>query len=239
MVDGAEVLVRWLDKERGIVKPNDFIPIFERNGFITKLDYYVWEHTCMMLRRWLDSGRKICPVSVNISRVNLYNPKLADVICGLVSRYSIPVELLQLELTESAYANIPELMKTTMGWRTMLGICSIEVPIPCESRPETPFSRKLMKKKPLILLLLLLFALAPSAAFAEGLSIYEWSASGSGMAESYMMGKNYDAAVLAAGHCGFGLGATPTAIANMALVRIGPSVKRKHHATVATGSYRL
>ena len=114
MVDGAEVLVRWLDKERGIVKPDDFIPIFERNGFITKLDYYVWEHTCMMLRRWLDSGRKICPVSVNISRVNLYNPKLADVICDLVSRYSIPVELLQLELTESAYANIPELMKTTM-----------------------------------------------------------------------------------------------------------------------------
>jgi PAS domain S-box-containing protein len=113
-VDGAEVLVRWLDKERGVVKPGDFIPLFERNGFITRLDYYVWEHTCMMLRRWLDSGRKVCPVSVNISRVNLYNPKLAEVICGLVSKYSIPVELLQLELTESAYANIPELMKNTM-----------------------------------------------------------------------------------------------------------------------------
>lgn len=113
-VDGAEVLVRWLDKERGVIKPNDFIPIFERNGFITKLDYYVWDHACAMLRRWLDSGRKVCPISVNISRVNLYNPRLAEVICGLVEKYALPAELLQLELTESAYANIPELMRGTM-----------------------------------------------------------------------------------------------------------------------------
>lgn len=113
-MDGGEVLVRWIDPKRGMIAPNEFIPVFERNGFIVKLDYFVWESTCKLLRRWMDEGRSPRPLSVNISRVSLYNPHLVDQICELTERYGIPRELLQLELTESAYtqnqAAIRELM---------------------------------------------------------------------------------------------------------------------------------
>lgn len=102
-MDGGEVLVRWIDPKRGMIAPNEFIPVFERNGFIVKLDYFVWESTCKLLRRWMDEGRSPRPLSVNISRVSLYNPHLVDQICELTERYGIPRELLQLELTESAY----------------------------------------------------------------------------------------------------------------------------------------
>lgn len=111
---GAEVLVRWKDTESGIISPGEFIPIFERNGFIIKLDYYVWEHTCKMIRSWLDKGYDPMPISVNVSRVSVYNPKLVDVISDLVDAYNIPAELLQLELTESAYTSNPYMIRETM-----------------------------------------------------------------------------------------------------------------------------
>ena len=72
-----------------------------------ELDYYVWEHSCQLLRRWIDEGRQVYPISVNISRVSLYNPNLVEDICELVKRYNIPTELFQLELTETAYASNP------------------------------------------------------------------------------------------------------------------------------------
>ena len=102
-MDGGEVLIRWIDPKRGMIAPNEFIPVFERNGFIVKLDYFVWESTCKLLRRWMDEGRELRPLSVNISRVSLYNPRLVEQICELTEKYGIPRNLLQLELTESAY----------------------------------------------------------------------------------------------------------------------------------------
>lgn len=111
---GAEVLVRWAKPEGGMISPGEFIPIFERNGFITKLDYYVWEKTCKLLAGWIAEGKKPLPVSVNISRVSLYNPRLVEAICGLTDRYHIPRELLELELTESAYTTNPKAIKETM-----------------------------------------------------------------------------------------------------------------------------
>jgi len=114
---GAEVLVRWIDPKRGMISPGDFIPIFERNGFIMKLDLYIWEKSCQLIRKWLDEGRKVLPISVNISRVSLYNPRLVEVLCGLVDKYNIPPELFQLELTESAYTtnqNSIQNMMTTL-----------------------------------------------------------------------------------------------------------------------------
>ncbi len=74
-IAGAEVLVRWITADGRMISPGEFIPVFERNGFILKLDQYVWEKTCQLLAGWRDEGRKIFPVSVNISRVSLYNPK--------------------------------------------------------------------------------------------------------------------------------------------------------------------
>lgn len=111
---GAEVLVRWKDPEKGIISPAEFIPVFEHNGFIMKLDYYVWEHTCMLLKKWMDSGKKVFPVSVNISRVSLYNPRIVELIVGLIHKYDIPPYLLQLELTESAYTNNPVAISEAM-----------------------------------------------------------------------------------------------------------------------------
>ena len=111
---GAEVLVRWAKPEGGMISPGEFIPVFERNGFITKLDYYVWEKTCKLLAGWIAEGKKPSPVSVNISRVSLYNPRLVEAICGLTDRYHIPRELLELELTESAYTTNPKAIKETM-----------------------------------------------------------------------------------------------------------------------------
>lgn len=114
MLTGAEALVRWNHPRNGMIPPADFIPLFERNGFITSLDYYVWEKVCQYIRTWLDSGYKVFPISVNVSRVNLYNPNLIDSIIQLVKKYDIPPHLLNLELTESAYSDNPMVMSETM-----------------------------------------------------------------------------------------------------------------------------
>lgn len=102
---GAEALVRWIHPERGMIYPDKFIPVFERNGFIMKLDEYVWERVCADMRENLDMGKMVLPVSVNISKINLYNPRLCDTLIGLVEKYNIPVQLFQLELTESAFTD--------------------------------------------------------------------------------------------------------------------------------------
>lgn len=111
---GAEALVRWKHPQRGMILPGDFISIFERNGFISKLDFYVWEKVCRLLRKWLNEGKFPHPISVNVSRVNLYNPKIIDIICRLTDKYKIPPELFNLELTESAYTDNPAQIKDMM-----------------------------------------------------------------------------------------------------------------------------
>ncbi len=111
---GAEVLVRWFDANQKMISPGDFIPIFERNGFIMKLDYYVWEKSCQLIRKWLDEGHTPMPISVNISRVSIYNPRLVELLCGLVEKYQISPHLFQLELTESAYTTNQNSIKSMM-----------------------------------------------------------------------------------------------------------------------------
>lgn len=111
---GAEALVRWNHPEKGMISPAVFIPVFERNGFISKLDYYVWEKICALIKKWLDEGTTPYPISVNVSRVNLYNAKLVDSLCELTDRYAVPRHLLQLELTESVYTDNPQVMMDIM-----------------------------------------------------------------------------------------------------------------------------
>ena len=103
----AEALVRWFHPQRGLIPPGRFIPILERNGYITRLDEYVWETTCVLIRKWLDLGLTPVPISVNVSRLDVYNPKLVDTLAGLVERYGIPSGYLRLEITESAYMEKP------------------------------------------------------------------------------------------------------------------------------------
>lgn len=99
----AEALVRWISAEGRIIPPNEFIPLFEQNGFIVKLDAYVWEKACAHIRSWLDAGIKVVPISVNVSRMDIFSGTLVETITGLTKKYDIPTELLRLEITESAY----------------------------------------------------------------------------------------------------------------------------------------
>ena len=107
-IAGAEALVRWKSKEMGMMPPGEFIPLFEKNGFITRMDMYVWEKVCVDLRSWISAGNKIVPVSVNVSRADLLNPSLVDTLSSLVKKYEIPPKYLHLEITESAYTEDPE-----------------------------------------------------------------------------------------------------------------------------------
>lgn len=100
-VVGAEALVRWIHPERGVIAPMEFIPIFEENGFITKLDECIWEQACVTIRNWIDSGTEPVPISINISRVHLASDKFIKILDRLVEKYGIPKELLEVEITES------------------------------------------------------------------------------------------------------------------------------------------
>ena len=101
---GSEALVRWLHPTKGVISPVDFVPIFEGNGFISEIDFYMLEQVCKMIRRWLDKGLEAKPVSVNLSRSNLYSPRILNDIMTCVERYSVPHDLIEFEITESAFA---------------------------------------------------------------------------------------------------------------------------------------
>lgn len=105
---GAEALVRWISQENGFISPGDFIPVFENNGFVYEVDKFIWEESCRYLRKWLDEGREVHPISVNVSRIDLYDPKLVKHLVDLREKYQLPSKYLELEITESAYTEDPE-----------------------------------------------------------------------------------------------------------------------------------
>ncbi|MBP3780302.1 MAG: EAL domain-containing protein, partial [Selenomonas sp.] len=102
----AEALVRWNHPKRQM-SPGKFIPIFESNGFIVRLDRFVWEAACRNLRRQIDAGLEVVPISVNVSRLNFYNSDFMDYLLALVKKYDIEPRMLKLEITESAYMDNP------------------------------------------------------------------------------------------------------------------------------------
>lgn len=126
-VVGAEALVRWQDKERGLIPPGDFIPCFEANGFIIKLDLYVFEHICRLLRKWIDMGLTPVPVSVNLSRAHLIDPDFLEYYVAISNRYAIPHSLLEIELTESLLLENFECLKNVVDQLHDLGFrCSLD-----------------------------------------------------------------------------------------------------------------
>lgn len=102
---GAEALARWIHPTKGFISPGVFIPIFEKNGFISKLDSYIWECVCKQLKEWKDKGVPLFPVSVNVSRVNLYNPNLSKIIIELTRKYDVDPKYFNIEITESVYTD--------------------------------------------------------------------------------------------------------------------------------------
>ena len=111
---GAEALVRWIHPEEGFIPPNRFIPIFEQNGFIVKLDDYMLEEVSRLQAQWLQDGKKTVPISVNISRAHFTREDLAEHICRIVDKYGVPHNLIELELTESAFFDDKHLLLNTV-----------------------------------------------------------------------------------------------------------------------------
>lgn len=116
---GVEALVRWNHPERGLVGPNDFIPILERNGFIASLDLYVWEEACRLIKRWIDQGKAPIPACVNISRGDLYSIDVVKAISDLVDSYGLSKSVLHLEITESAYAEDEKMIKAVSDFKEL------------------------------------------------------------------------------------------------------------------------
>lgn len=108
-VIGAEALVRWRHPEKGLISPAVFIPVFEHSNLITTLDEYVWEQCCKYQRKWLDHPERYTavPISVNISRIDVYHPRLCEILNGLLRKYALPKNMIRLEITESAYMQNP------------------------------------------------------------------------------------------------------------------------------------
>lgn len=106
---GAEVLARWKHPVKGLIQPNDFIPLFERNGFILKLDEYMWEEACKTLAKWRADGKDPVPLSVNISRYHIKNNNLVQVWKHLIKKYGIFTSDLTLEITETFFYDSDDL----------------------------------------------------------------------------------------------------------------------------------
>ena len=100
---GAEALVRWVKPDGTVLPPDQFVPFLENNGFIVKLDYFVYEEVCRYLRRRLDQGKKVVPISVNVSRIHMLTNDFTARVSDLVRRYRIDPSLIEMELTESAF----------------------------------------------------------------------------------------------------------------------------------------
>lgn len=102
---GGEALVRWIHPQRGMVPPGAFIGLFERNGFIRELDYYVWEECCRFLAEAKKKGLPVLPLSMNVSRIHFYGSELVEKLMDLVEKYEIEPGELELEITEGICAN--------------------------------------------------------------------------------------------------------------------------------------
>lgn len=99
----AEALVRWQHPKLGFINPGVFIPLFEENGMIQQLDHYVWRESARQIREWKDRLGIAVPVSVNVSRIDMYDPKLIDTFQGILKEFGLEPSDMLLEITESAY----------------------------------------------------------------------------------------------------------------------------------------
>lgn len=126
-IGGAEALCRWVDPEEGMIFPGEFIPLFEKNGFITKLDLYMFEEVCRMVERWHRKGYEVIPVSVNMSRSHFLIPDFFDAYREVLSRYDVPLHSIEIELTESLFYNELSTLKNLIAQIHEVGmLCSID-----------------------------------------------------------------------------------------------------------------
>ncbi|MDD2220657.1 MAG: diguanylate cyclase [Clostridia bacterium] len=111
---GAEALARWYKKPDDLIMPADFIPVFEKNGFITELDHFAFEEVCRYLQKRIKGNKKLVPVSVNVSRISVLQNDFCERYINLKKEYEIPDGLIELECTESMLAENLEELKNIM-----------------------------------------------------------------------------------------------------------------------------
>ncbi|MGP1408348.1 putative bifunctional diguanylate cyclase/phosphodiesterase [Selenomonas sp.] len=118
----AEALVRWQHPAAGLIPPVRFVPLFERNGFVVRLDRFAWEDVCRMLSSRIRAGLPVVPVSVNVSRLNFYDSDFCDTVVSLLKKYDLDPSLLRLEITESAYTDNPTQLMNVLKKLQSLGL---------------------------------------------------------------------------------------------------------------------
>lgn len=100
---GGEALVRWMHKDKGMVSPGVFIPVLEKNGFISQIDKMVWDAVAKWQRGRIDEGHRPVPISINVSRADIFTMDVTSYLKSLLEKYELPVDLLEVEITESAF----------------------------------------------------------------------------------------------------------------------------------------
>lgn len=118
---GAEALVRWQDPVKGLISPDQFIPALEKNGSIVSLDEYVFRCVCRQIRQWLDLGYEVYPISVNISRLHVYQGNFVEKYAAVVREYGIPFSLIQLEFTETLMLSQDDILSEVIRRLQALG----------------------------------------------------------------------------------------------------------------------
>lgn len=102
-VVGSEALVRWNHREKGLIPPAAFLPVLEKNGFVTKVSQIVWDKVCKWQKDWIDSGREPLPISVNVSKNDMFSLNFTEYFLNLMEKYQLPANMIELEITETTY----------------------------------------------------------------------------------------------------------------------------------------
>ncbi|MDO4476130.1 MAG: EAL domain-containing protein [Lachnospiraceae bacterium] len=110
---GAEALVRWKTEDGQMIPPGVFVPLLERNGRIRELDRYVFREVCLFQKRRIDQGKRVVPISVNMSRNSIYREDTLEIYRGITSEIRVPKHLVPIELTESAAMEGPRIIELT------------------------------------------------------------------------------------------------------------------------------
>ena len=119
---GAEALVRWQHRSKGMIPPGIFIPVLEKNGFIADLDRLVWKKVCEWLRQWMDRGYQPVPISINVSRIDIFSMDVPAYLAKLLETYRLGPSNLKVEITESAYAENDDKIVDTVKRLQELGL---------------------------------------------------------------------------------------------------------------------
>lgn len=118
----ADALVRWNHERMGVLTPASFVPVLEKNGFITRMDAYIWEKVCATIRQWIDQGVRPVPISLNLSKTDLLAMDVAAFFEEMLEKYRIPPRALELEIAKNAFIQSPGTTTEVAGALRRMGL---------------------------------------------------------------------------------------------------------------------